>query len=249
MTKKSGKNNDYVDSQSRSFLQQDQSINNIIMQEDFNYMDKNSRYLLIDKSQKTLQLLTDLKRMRLKNQKPKDSKVNIIGWDDEEDAKMKSKTPIPQFKKETTTFLKEEQKKEKEEGAAETAKIVENKKENNKSNNNQESPIDFKKPLLEKLERQIKENNMKIVEFEKKNPSQEKNPIRKDSGEEANLFKGSPPDNGIEDGDNIKNQINNKINNINKLLVGVINKDNKKEKRNIFSNDNKSKSKDINKSN
>jgi len=74
-------NNDfYEDSQSKSFLQQDESLNNIVIKEEFYYMDKITRGLLKNKSKKTFDLLTDLKKMRLKIS---NEKANKAIWDEE----------------------------------------------------------------------------------------------------------------------------------------------------------------------
>ncbi len=73
-------NNDfYEDSQSKSFLQQDESLNKIVLREEFYYMDKVTRELLKNKSNKTYVLLTDLKKMKLKIN---NEKANIPVWEE-----------------------------------------------------------------------------------------------------------------------------------------------------------------------
>lgn len=73
-------NEAYNDSQSKSFLPQDETLNNIVLREDFHYMDKITRVVLKSKSRKTYDLLTDLKKMRLKLS---NEKANKAIWDEE----------------------------------------------------------------------------------------------------------------------------------------------------------------------
>lgn len=82
-------------------------------------------------------------------------------------------------------------------------------------------------PKEELTNRKVKENV----------PSGEENIQFKEIFEENDLSR--KPDNGGGDTENIKFQINNKINNINKLLVGVINNNKKEKSNNLFTDESK----------
>jgi len=59
-------NNEYLDSQSKSLIQEELSINNIVLKEEFNYLDKNSLNLIGNKSKYAFELLSYLKNLKIK---------------------------------------------------------------------------------------------------------------------------------------------------------------------------------------
>jgi hypothetical protein len=234
--------NQYLDSQSRTFLQQNESINNIVLNEDFHYMDKGSRMILKEKAQKTFDLITDLKRMRLRQANERASKAV---WEEELIGEKKKTIHLVATSKSPMLNLLEPEYKFANiaDASPPQPETIKEDAKNDSQTGDKEEHFDFRKPLLAKLKKQItgkrkiyKENSLKLMEFdnkaqpkakkekEKKKVSikNEVTPNQQENVDETNLFK-KQQDNGGE-GENIKHQINNKLNNINRLLVGVINK-------------------------
>ena len=268
--------NENLESQSKSLIHEQDFINNLIMKEDFKYLDKNSRGLLEVKSQKTLNLLTDLKKMRLKNVNQRANKT-IWDDDDEEEEELSNGNKFcnqdnnhNSISKSPSHLNNNKQSKENENikkpiqnidydqsiipiytlnqklDSEKIRKPLVNDQKNEENNDEEDydySKIAIMNPLINKLTRKINSNKLiKIVNVDVKDANDKfadkssaavlikKKPLLKkentqfiENGNLSAIIKRNDDDRGDDEEKN-HDDINNKIDIINKLLVGVINK-------------------------